>query len=241
MDEESYIISFFPGTSGKLIAQVLWRMINDVDEEILFTAENSAHISYPWETSWHHPLTKDPNLAGPNMFEQLLFDSKGILATQMFPDFNLISEKLPNTKIILIQVEESNLKEIAFNHVTKNNMVSANYKKKAESRGIALTKEFWDSVLIQRQIDLMRWYKFKQDDTDLYNNFSKYYQIDVPNEFVDKVLIIKYNEIYEPKDDSFVALQKLEGFIGRKAGTLISESYKTYVDNRNKIWKTQLN
>lgn len=241
MDEESYIISFFPGTSGKLIAQVLWRMINDVDEEILFTAENSAHISYPWETSWIHPLTTDPNLAGPNMFEQLSFKTKGILATQMFPDFDVLFDKLPNTKVIVIQVEEQDLKEIAFNHITKNNMVSANYKKKALQQGYTIDQNFWDRTLKQRQIDLFRWFKLKQDDTDLYRNFSKYYRVSIPEQFVDKVLIIKYNEIYKPLEDSFVALEKLENFAGRKAGKLISASYRTYVDNRNKLWKTQIN
>ena len=168
MDEESYIISFFPGTSGKLIAQVLWRMINDIDEEILFTPQNSAHISYPWETSWSHPLTKDPNVAGPNMFDELSFQAKGILATQMFPNFDVLADKLPNTKVIVIQVEEQDLKEIAFNHITKNSMVSANYKKKAEERGHVLDEAFWDNVLKERQIDLIRWYKLNQDDNDLY-------------------------------------------------------------------------
>lgn len=236
MDEESYIISFFPGTSGKLIAQVLWRMINGIDEEILFTPQNSAHVSYPWETSWSHPLTKDPNVAGPNMFDELSFQSKGILATQMFPNFDVLADKLPNTKVIVIQVEEQDLKEIAFNHITKNSMVSANYKKKAEERGYILDDDFWDNVLKERQIDLIRWYKLNQDDTDLYRNFSKYYRVSIPEQYLDKALIIKYNEIYKPQEDSFVALQKLEDFVGRKAGKLVSASYTTYVENRNKLW-----
>lgn len=236
MDEESYIISFFPGTSGKLIAQVLWRMINDIDEEILFTPQNSAHVSYPWETSWSHPMTKDPNIAGPNMFDELSFQSKGILATQMFPNFDVLADRLPNTKVIVIQVEEQDLKEIAFNHITKNSMVSANYKKKAEERGYVLDDAFWDNVLKERQIDLIRWYKLNQDDTDLYRNFSKYYRVTIPDQYLDKTLIIKYNDIYEPEEDSFVALNKLQEFVGRKAGKLVSASYKMYVDNRNKLW-----
>lgn len=236
MDEESYIISFFPGTSGKLIAQVLWRMINGIDEEILFTPQNSAHVSYPWETSWSHPLTKDPNVAGPDMFDELSFQPKGILATQMFPNFDVLADKLPNTKVIVIQIEEQDLKEIAFNHITKNSMVSANYKKKAEERGYVLDDAFWDNILKERQIDLIRWYRLNQDDTDLYRNFSKYYRVTIPEQYLDKVLIIKYNEIYKPLEDSFVALQKLEDFVGRKAGKLVSASYTTYVENRNKLW-----
>lgn len=234
--DESYIISFFPGTSGKLIAQVLWRMINDIDEEILFTPQNSAHISYPWETSWSHPLTKDPNVAGPNMFDQLTFQPKGILATQMYPDFDIIADRLPNTKVIVIQVEEQDLKEIAFNHITKNSMVSTNYKKKALSQGHTINQDFWDKTLIERQIDLLRWYKLNQDDTDLYRNFSKYYRVSIPDQFIDKSLIIKYNDIYEPEENSFVALNKLQKFVGKTAGELVSASYKTYVENRNKLW-----
>lgn len=237
MDKDSYIISFFPGTSGKLIAQVLWRMINGIDETIHFTPENSAHVSYPWESSWHHPKTSDPNTAGTDVYKELTFDPIAILATQMYPDFDTIKTRLPNTKIIIISIDENDLLEIAFNHITKNTQVSVNQRKELLKRGHELDDKFWKSLVIQRQIDLKRWYKLGQDDTDLYGNFSKYYNITIPEDFVDKTLVIQYNEIYENSNDSFVALEKLEKFVGKDAGHLVKQSYKQYVTNRNKNYK----
>jgi hypothetical protein len=234
--EESYIISFFPGTSGKLIAQVLWRMINDLDETIHFTPENSAHMSYPWESSWHHPETVDPNSAGPSMYQELTFDPIAILATQMYPDFETIKFRLPNTKIIIISVGEDDLLEIAFNHITKNTQISPYQRERLSKRGHELNDDFWKSLITHRQVELKRWYKLGQDDTDLYGNFSKYYDVVIPEDFVDNTLIIKYNEIYENSNGSFVALEKLEKFVGKEAGPLVKQSYKQYITNRNKLW-----
>lgn len=233
---EQYIISFFPGTSGKLIAQVLWRMINDLDEEILFTPENSAHVSYPWESSWKHPATNDPNLAGLDMFEELSFSDHGILATQMYPEFDVIRTRLPNVKLIIILVEEDDLPEIAFNHITKNTMVSKHYRGKLEAKGYNLNDDLWKQLIIERQIDLKRWYKSNQDDNDLYGNFSKYYKVHVPKDSLDNTLIMKYSDIYKEQGDSFVALEQLKEFTGKVASQLVIKSYRTYVMNRNKTW-----
>ena len=233
---EHYIISFFTGTSGKLIAQVLWRMINDLDEEILFTPENSAHVSYPWENSWKHPVTNDPNLAGPNMFDELSFSDRGILATQMYPKFDVIRTRLPNTKLIIISVEEEDLPEIAFNHITKNTMVSKHHHGKLESKGYILNDDLWKQLIIERQIDLKRWYKLNQDDNDLHRNFSKYYKVYVPEDSLDNTLIIKYSDIYKKQGDSFVALEQLKEFTGKVASQSVLKSYRTYVMNRNKTW-----
>ena len=236
-DSESYIISFFPGTSGKLIAQVLWRIINGKDETIEFTTENSAHISYPWEKSWHHPVTTDPNGAGQDMYKELTVDPIAILATQMYPDFDTIRTRLPNTKIIIISFDEADLIEIAFNHITKNTMVSKYYRGKLESKGYQLNDGLWKQLIIERQIDLKRWYKLGQDDTDLYGNFSKYCNVTIPENFVDNTLVIQYNELYETSDTSFVALEKLERFVGKEALPLVKQSYQQYVTNRNKNYK----
>ena len=233
---EHYIISFFPGTSGKLIAQVLWRMINDLDEEILFTPENSAHVSYPWESSWKHPATNDPNLIGSDIFEELSFSDCGILATQMYPEFDVIRARLPNAKLIIISIAEDDLPEIAFNHITKNTMVSKHYRGKLEAKGYNLNDDLWKQLTIERQIDLKRWYKLNQDDADLYGNFSKYYKVHVPEDSIDNTLIMKYSDIYKDQGDSFVALEQLKEFTGKVASQSVLKSYRTYVMNRNKTW-----
>ncbi len=235
-DSESYIIAFFPGTSGKLIAQILWRIINDNDETIEFTPENSAHILYPWEKSWSHPSTTDPNGAGQDMYKELTFDPIAILATQMYPDFDTIRTRLPNTKIIIISFDEDDLLEIAFNHITKNTMVSKHHRRKLESKGYQLNDDLWKQLIIERQIDLKRWYKLGQDDTDLYGNFSKYGNVTIPKDFVDKTLVIQYNELYKTSDSSFVALEKLKSFTGKECPPNVFSSYHQYVTNRNKLW-----
>lgn len=59
---------------------------------------------------------------------------------------------------------------------------------------------------------------------------------EMPTDLIDRILIIKYSEIYQPIGESFVALEKLKSFTNKEIGSLVMESYKTYVNNRNIKW-----
>ena len=52
------------------------------------------------------------------------------------------------------------------------------------------------------------------------------------NKTKDNLLIIKYNEIFIPIENSFVGLRNLEDFTGIRATNKILENYKTYVNGQ---------
>ena len=62
-----------------------------------------------------------------------------------------------------------------------------------------------------------------------------YTDIKIPKEFVETSLIIMYDEIYEPHNDSFVALEKISKFLNKPITESILKNYKSYVDGRNKM------
>lgn len=55
------------------------------------------------------------------------------------------------------------------------------------------------------------------------------------NNTKDNLLVIKYNEIFVPIEDSFVGLRNLEDFTGTQATDKVLENYKTYVRGRKKL------
>ena len=55
------------------------------------------------------------------------------------------------------------------------------------------------------------------------------------NKTKDNLLIIRYNEIFIPIEDSFVGLRNLEDFTGTQATSKVLENYKAYVNGRKKL------
>ena len=56
----------------------------------------------------------------------------------------------------------------------------------------------------------------------------------------DNLLVIKYNEMFEPIEESFVGLRNLEDFTGIRATEKVLENYKTYIDGRNTLVKNNM-
>lgn len=206
-----YVVAFTQGSSGRFISNVLWRMINNLNEEVLFTEVNSAHVESPWEKSWEYSTNYgDPNI--PDVYVGLKFHNDiGLLATHTFPNYEEFKTNLLNIKLIIISINEPDLREIAYNVATKN---------KQDIR-------YWSDVrgwLYQIHLQKI--------DEPSYN----YHNTTIPVELSNRILLINYNEIYKPIGESFVALEKLKAFTNTDIGSVVFESYKKYVYNRNIKW-----
>lgn len=132
--DESYIIAFTQGSSGRFALYLLTNLLTDSYAELkLCPITNSAHKSdwgrYTGYTSIRDP--QDPKNLGnshPNIWNIVKFDdpllepgAPRIFSTHMFPDFKLIKERLgPNVKIIIVTVDSEHLTEIIINDKLKN-------------------------------------------------------------------------------------------------------------------------
>jgi hypothetical protein len=84
----------------------------------------------------------------------------------------------------------------------------------------------------QLEKDLIRCYDvdpFSQENLTLYN---------VPEDFRNKTLIIKYSDIYNKDGSEYTAIGKIENFLQKKIGTFTRQSYEMYVANRVKLPKS---
>ena len=130
---DRYIVSFEAGTSGRFICSIVWNLINNFDIDYSFTDRNSAHLSGPWVDTVEAPgleLSISDIVNHPDVYSIIEYTDKnvreynpyssGLLQTHTYPDFDIIRNRLPNTKIILVTFEEDDLLEILLNVIYKN-------------------------------------------------------------------------------------------------------------------------
>jgi hypothetical protein len=214
--EESYVVSFMHGTSGSFISTIVWRIINEQDEGVLLTQKNSAHLESPWEQSWHHPEYGDCNT--PNLFTGLSFDKIGLVKTHVYPDYDQLRSALPNTKLVLIIMDDADILEVAWNCIKKSDDENESVTVEEVQRNL--------TYLYEHQLGAAEYeYFWKFCDPSI-----------VPEDLKSRVLLIKYRDIYKEQGDSFTALEQIKTFTGREASLAVLDSYRTYVTNRNKIW-----
>lgn len=179
---------------------------------VSYTSTNAAHNESPWEDSFH---IADEDCNSKDIFKKITFTKNlGLVHTHTYPEFEYMN-RLPNTKIIIIKIDKKDHDEVVHNWVIKNN----------------------DPLHLLDSIKMGIDYFSENDRPDIdITQMYKYCNPYVPKDFTNATLIINYSDLYKPTDNSYVALEQLEQFLGKEANASIIENYKEYVDNRNKIW-----
>jgi LPS O-antigen subunit length determinant protein (WzzB/FepE family) len=198
------IVSFSPGTSGRFISTISYMLENNLNKEVKWTDNNSAHdidIEVPINL-----LTK----------EILFLNRKSwqVKFTHKYPDFELIKKKIPNCKIIVIGYTEDDITEVIFNQLLKNYNHTDNNLYKVSNMGL---------------------YPFKKMGNFDKDPFLKEKLIFPPEQYKEDILVIMYNDIYKEENNSFIILEKLSKFLNKPINENILNSYKDYVDGRNRI------
>ena len=103
------LVSFGTGTSGRFISTISYMLENNLNKEVKWTDNNSAHdvdIDYVID-----------------VFTNVHFIGKQsyfIKYTHKYPNFDFIKNKIPNCKIIIIAFTKDNITELVLNHFLKN-------------------------------------------------------------------------------------------------------------------------
>ena len=268
--DDSYIISFINGSSGRFVKFILYSLLTDYKEEMRMNTENSAHLEnfYTGARIGHgvdSTLDKKRNFdigksPGETIYSFFKFDSDipagvpKIFQTHTYPEFDLIERRLPDTKVILINVEEDAWLEVVGNSVYKNAIALLNDR----DNGIQLTEHQTNYLLWLRNvylkvvgvdIDLPFTYDIKETEKIVYHihdlwrkhkneniTISSYINPIADFEKYPNLTLINYKELYEKTGNgSYVGLEKLERISRNVANEQTFKNYEKYVNGREKF------
>jgi hypothetical protein len=200
------IVSFAPGTSGRFISAISYMLQHNLSENIIWTEDNSAHNFTKFtECYWINApeeLVNNQFLNSTLIYQYLNLKAGSIMPTHAYPEFELIKQKIPNCKIIIIGYDSNNLSEVILNRIKKNK-----------------------APIINNSIQ----------ETLIRRKDSKFLNIEIPEEYKNNTLVIMYDELYQPHNNSFVALEKLSNYLNKPINESILNNYKLYVDGRNQL------
>jgi hypothetical protein len=256
-----YVVAFRSGTSGRFIANIMWMLIHNLPTDLKFTEVNSAHDHNPWCNTWKYINVHNK----PDVYKiwEFVAPDNGLFITHVYPDFNVINERMPDLRSIIITYSKDDLLEMATNYIHKNiiplyrDLVTHNDKEiffqhvyekdynmyylayiKMYGKPMKSTTEFFNN---REFIDTMVYLKY---DTQLEKYY--YHEFFEANTTVidDTVLVIKFADIFKQENDSFVALNQLRKFlkttVSEETNQAVKSTYTKYVNNRTEFLKNNL-
>ena len=105
----NYVVAFRNGTSGRFIANIMWMLIHNLPSDLKFTDENSAHNHNPWCGTWKY-ITGEHNKPDVYKIWEFVAPDNGLFITHVYPDFNVINERMPDLRSIIITYSKEDRK-----------------------------------------------------------------------------------------------------------------------------------
>ena len=208
MKYDKYIISFFPGSSGRFVCSVLDRIIRGSDDPLELCPYNSSHL----DKTYLGFSMSDPHR--PNIYEVLVFDPTNtkdylfskICRTHVYPDFKTINSRFNDVGIILIKPNIDDAIEIMFNYKYKNEHIA----QKIEI--LKINHIFFD---------------YPKKDIFFKNDLIEY---------PENCMVLPYSEIYKKEGENYQLIERLKEFTGiTYIPNNVNLMCEQYITNRARI------
>ena len=174
------------------------------------------------------------------------FNHVGLLHTTKYPDFEVVFNRYPNTKIIIISLDEDDKLEITTNIVYKKWLTTKleklqpfdrmqvqtaymDYYGKALESIDNLEKEFVDFFI-----------KKIYNTLEKKSYFTSYVDPIIPKEHEEKILVIKHKDFFTKKDEQYLGLENLSTFINQPVNEDITYKYNSAIEKREVFVKKHL-
>jgi hypothetical protein len=267
---DSYIISFTNGSSGRFVKFILYSLLTDYKEEMRMNKENSAHLeNFYTGAKVAHLLDSELDKKrdfdtgktnAESIYSLLEFDSDTpegvpkIFQTHKYPDFEIMQRRLPDTKLILINLEEDDWLEAIGNAVYKNAIAILADR----DNGIELTDHQTNYLVWLREvylkvlgvdIDLPFKYDIEETEKIVYYIHNLWEKHKIENSTVSgfinpiadfkkypNVTILNYKDLFKKTSNgSYVGLEILEKLSNTVANQQTFKNYETYVNGRHRL------
>jgi hypothetical protein len=249
MIKESYIVAFRAGSSGRFISNILYGILTESEGlNFKLSQYNSTHLDNKHGGTFKLidiGLTTPSfasNFSNKNFYKNFIFkEDPGIVHTHVPPQYSTIKNRYPETKIVIISFTENEQAEIIYNSFLKNGLEDLeNNKFKPNNPDSRLFCKLYfkffgehytgQSLSInQKQQILLEVENCMSGDPML----SYYKNPIISEDYVDKTLVIHYDDIIHNPDKIIDKLQKFSG----KTHVDISmrQYYNAYLDGRKKL------
>lgn len=259
-----YVVTFYPGASGRFISGIIFRMKNDVSTTLELTKENSAHNDIIFTDSGLSDVNKIkfPSMGHSievNQFHKGLFkyvnflpaDNTNVLYSHepiSFSEWKTNINK-DSFKTIIITLDEESLLEVCGNTVIKNtvSILKKPFEKltRRERHHFLTTKKTWESHFKRpRTVEVFDEPIFFKESVKrlTYNNRTKnFIDVKIPQEFKDKVLELKYKELFiKDQQGNFITLLKLSEWLNAPITENIVAEYEKYAQGRIDLIQTKM-
>lgn len=254
-----YSISFFPGSSGRFLANIVYCLVNDIEEDIRFDNVNSSHETtlFKCNIDFSSIPAIDDHQSKSNyiqLFRHLNFldsDYVPVLPTHSYPvTEDLDSNPFKNTfKMIVIGLKKNDLMEVNTNHIIKNIWPLLDKLKKHGFAGLSEVDKAYLDHTIKSMADLkINLLKLERSEViEQYSSAASQMQLDqsyirfidpvIDPRYIANTLVIQYNDLFIETSTGFKGLDILSKWLNVLPSQHIIEVYKKYVEGRNLIHK----
>jgi len=265
---ETFIVSFAPGSSGKFLANIIWRIYHNLTIDSVGTMFNSCHNPAKFYNTVRRTGLNYSEINYKNITWVPLKDPSnpvkiGLFYTHIFPKIDDIQNNclLDDTKFIVIRPCYDSLLEVMGNSIYKNNiqkLLGGNINFKDSSAewlyhdyvkefGYVHEKDFKNILQTDKdgiQILIKNSYEHTldtiQQGQDLYTDQLSFLNCNIPDQIKDRTLVIDYLDLFQKTNTGYLALDKLEEFTNKKANAHIKFRYQEYVNGRTQFIKDYL-
>lgn len=239
---DTYIVAFKAGSSGRLIANIIWGLTKNINYDYTLTDFNSTHNFTPYAVSFDISAMPAGNriYSDSKIYAYFTFTgSPGVITVHAYPDFDTIRSRFPDAKVVLVSYTNNNIDEITGNSLLKNGFEkllrnsgeSCNDTRFITTVYKSMFEEDYTGQYIQESYrhDIFNRYKSR-----VWNEFynSEFVNPQVPIDFIDKTLILEYTEMYT---DMQSVLDKISSFTGAAIQDNIVQLYKNYLAGRQQL------
>lgn len=251
-----YTVSFFPGSSGRFIANILYGLLNDIRFETEWTKENSAHNNTIYKSNIDFSkIPKTNHEAQSNylrLFKHLQFlqsDYVPVLPTHAYP----LEEDLDTNphrydlRMLIISLTQNDLLEINTNHIVKNIWPLIDKLKSVGFEGLPKEESLYMYDLIKslaeyklnllqlKNINVVQEYAMLASKKQMQETFNKFLNTTVSSKYIEKTLIIKYSDLFVETNASYKGLDLLSKWCNKSITLELAETYVRYVKGRNTL------
>ena len=249
MIKDSYIVAFRAGSSGRFISNILYGIITEsMGSNFKLSQYNSTHLDTKHggtfkliNTSLTSPSFPS-NFSHKYFYENFMFtQDPGIVHTHTPPTYSVIKERYPETKIIIISFTENDQNEIIYNSFLKNgleDLENNDFKPdNPDSRLFCkIYYKFFGEYYNGQKLSIDQKRKILEEVENFmnYDPMIAYYKNpQIAEDYIDKTLVIMYDDIVHNSDKIIEQLQKFSG--KTNVDISIKEYYNAYLEGRKKL------